>query len=385
MENNILTNKDYTCTKRFNAEMAHIFSNCWTFCGLVEDLQENNRYLTVVAGLASLVVLRDEQGELKAFHNFCRHRGMKLLDGQGRLSAKITCPYHDWTYDQSGKLKSLPKAKQEFEGLNKACLSLKRASVGIWRGMVWVHPDPNAVPVQQYFSGMGSHVAPYDVEALVEAKEALYEVTINANWKLVAENYIDHYHLAQLHAGTLHMYDHKKAEFGFVDEHVVFWEPLAQAYYENIDQHSPYPLLIDKNDKKMGAWVPLLFPNVGLAESESSWSVFHIMPLSVDQTKVVVRCKVKNCSSMTFIKQAAKSYTFWTSRVKAKSSQYEQSHALGSGDFMQEDIFVCEQLQQSLSNPWFEFGPSAKGGERLIRGFQQRVNAKLTQGGFNVR
>lgn len=369
--------KNYTEPEIFKIEQKKIFSNCWHFCGLVEDLIESNSYLTVQAGVNNLLVYRDQQGDLRAMHNICRHRGMRLLEGKGKLQKNITCPYHDWTYAQDGQLKSLPKQRQEFPDINKACLSLKRASVGIWRGMIWVHPDETAPSVIEYFASMEGRLAPYDVEQLIEADEYIVEEVIQANWKLIVENYIDHYHLAQLHSGTLNMYEHKRAEFGFAGEHFYFWEPLTQDYHRDIENNSPYPLLIDADEPNIGAWVPMLFPCIGLAETESSWSVFQIVPISVDKTKVIIRSKLKNCSSMQFYKQAFSSYSYWANKVKSKSKQHDQQHALGSADFMQEDIYVCEQLQKSLKSNYFEFGPSAVHGESPIRGFQQRVNNRM--------
>ena len=373
MNKNLLSAKDYTCEQIFTLEQQKVLSTTWHFCGLAEDISLPNDYLTVQAGLNNLLVYRDKQGELKALHNICRHRGMQLVEGKGKLKRTISCPYHDWTYNQSGELKSLPKQKQEFAGIDKTCLSLKQAQVGIWRGMIWAHPDANAMPVAEYFASMNQHLAPYDVESLIEVKDSVIEQVIHANWKLVVENYIDHYHLAQLHAGTLAMYNHKQAQFGFAGEHFYFWEPLTNDYQANIAKNAPYPMLMDKDDVRLGAWVPMLFPCVGLAETESSWSVFHIIPLAVNKTKVVIRNKVKNCSAMQFLKQSASSYNYWQRKVKGKYHSEDAAHPLASGDFIKEDVYVCEQLQKSLASPYFEFGPSANYSERPIREFQKRI------------
>lgn len=381
MNQNLFSAQDYTDEQIFALEQQKILSNTWHFCGLAEDLSQPNEYLTVQAGNNNLLVYRNEQGELSALHNICRHRGMQLVEGKGKLTRTISCPYHDWTYSQAGELKSMPKLKEDFEGVDKKCLSLKPAQVGIWRGMIWVHPDINAIALSEFFAPMDKHLAPYEVERLIETKDDVIEETINANWKLVVENYIDHYHLAQLHAGTLAMYDHQRAEFGFAGEHFYFWEPLTNDYRANIAKNSPYPMLMDKEDVRLGAWVPMLFPCIGLAETESSWSVFQIIPLAVNKTKVVIRSKVKDCSMMEYLKQASASYSYWQRKVKGKYQRLDETHALGSGDFMKEDIYVCEQLQKSLTSPYFEFGPSATHGELPIREFQKRVLSRLSAEG----
>ena len=369
---------DYTDSDVFEQEQKQILSNCWHFGGFIEELTNIGDYITVQAGLNNILVFRNDNGTLSAFHNICRHRGMRLLDGRGKLNNTIVCPYHDWTYSKTGGLQSLPKHKQEFAGLDKRCLSLKAANVGCWRGMIWVHPDSNVVSAEHYFADLTDRLAPYDIASLIEVKSERFERTIQANWKLVAENFIDHYHLAQLHAGTLNMYQHNRAEFGFFGEHFYFWEPLSKDYACALEQNAPYPLLLEANQKNLGVWAPMLFPCTGLVETESSWSVFQMVPLAVDQTKIIVRTKVKNCSTLAFVKQAARSFSYWQCQIKAKNERLGEQHPLASGDFMLEDIYVCEQLQKSLASPYMEFGPSASYGESPIREFHRLIKSKLS-------
>ena len=258
----------YTTQDWFDKEQEIIFSNTWRFAGLVEDLAEAGDYLTVQAGLNNIFIVKAKDGGLRAFHNICRHRGTQLLRTVGKAQKAITCPYHDWTYDLEGNLISVPEEKTEFKNIDKTCLGLKKASVDIWRGMLFVHPDPEAGDISDWFAGVEDYLGPHQVEDLVEYKEGATSELIKANWKIVVENYIDHYHLSHLHSGTLSMYDHKKAEFGFVGPHFTFWEPLSEDYEDDIDGKTPMPLIVPKD--QLGAWVPMLFPGLGLGESESS-------------------------------------------------------------------------------------------------------------------
>ena len=97
--------------------------------------------------------------------------------------------------------------------MDKICLH--KASVDIWRGMLWVHPKPDAESIIKWFEGCWEHLGPHNPNRLIEYPDTKYEKIINANWKIVAENYMDVYHLSHLHSNTLQMYDHAKAEFGF--------------------------------------------------------------------------------------------------------------------------------------------------------------------------
>lgn len=373
ISNNGLPIEAYTDPRFFALEQQHIFSNTWAFAGLVEDLAKPGDYLTVQAGLNNLLIIKDDNETLVAYHNRCRHRGTALLAGKGEHLKKLTCPYHDWTYNLSGELIALPKARNEFPDIRKDCLSLKPANVGVWRGMIWVHPNPNSISLLNWFGSLGKELGPHKVESLIEFKDSVVIEEINANWKVIVENYIDHYHLAQLHAGTLNMYNHKKAQFGFVGKHFKFWEPLTDDYQCNLLQNAASPLVYQPELKNIGVWVPMLFPGIGLAELESSWSVFHIIPVSPSKSRVIVRTKMRDCGALDYLKQSLSSAAFWGKKIKPKNSSYDQRHPLGSADFMQEDIYICEQLQKSFTSPQFEFGPSASFGEAPIREHQQLI------------
>lgn len=298
------------------------------------------------AGLNNLFIVMGRDRRLRAFHNICRHRGTQLLRAVGKTQKAITCPYHDWTYDLEGQLVSIPEEECEFGSVDKSCLGLKPASVDLWRGMLFVHPDPDAGSIMKWFGEVEPKLGPHKVEELVEYPEARKTYEVQANWKIVVENYIDVYHLAHLHSGTLSMYDHAKAEYGFVGPHFALWEPLAADYAEDLENKAATPLILPKD--QAGAWVPMLFPGIGLAESETDWSTFIITPLSPDRTQVENRTRLANVSG-------------WEKKIRPKYEGKADEDPMASGDFTAEDIYACEQQQKSLLSPYFEVGPASKG------------------------
>tara|TARA_B110000211_G_C14026125_1_gene529931 strand:- start:101 stop:1246 length:1146 start_codon:yes stop_codon:yes gene_type:complete len=377
MKNDGLPVNAYTDKKWFDLEMKHIFSKVWGFAGLKEDIAAPGDFITKQIGLNNYIIIMGRDRRLRAFHNMCRHKGTRLLQAQGNLKKSITCPYHDWTYDLEGSLIGIPHQEKEFPDLDKSCLGLKVASVDIWRGMIWLHPDENAQSISQWFSSIEDHLGPHQVEDLVELKEQSVSETINANWKIVVENYIDHYHLAQLHSGTLNMYDHSKAEFGFKGKHFAFWEPLEKSYAADLEKYTELPLIKPMPKEMLGVFVPMLFPGVGLSESESSWSVFHIIPISVNETRVEIRIKSMPTSGLSYWLKGSDSQKYWQKRIRPKYNDFDNQHPLGSADFMKEDIYVCEQQQKSFESPNFELGPSAEFGELPIREHQRVVMSYL--------
>lgn len=352
----------YTSKEWYDREQFSIFSRTWRYAGFMEDISEPGQCLTVQAGLNNIFIVMGRDHRLRAFHNICRHRGTQLIRAVGKSQKALTCPYHDWTYDLEGNLISVPEEQSEFRGLDKSCLGLKKASVDLWKSMLFVHPDPEAGSIMNWFGDIDTRIGPHIPEDLIEYKEARNTYEINANWKIVVENYIDVYHLSYLHSGSLHMYDHKKAEYGFVGPHYVFWEPPVPEYAKDQDKKLPAPRVIPKD--RNGAWVPMLFPGIGIGAAEDGWNVFIIEPLAPDRTRIINRSRIANASSWEFSRQAMRSGNFWANfglRGKyADNDALSDDDPMAGGDFTSEDIYACEQQQKSLYSPHYEVGPAAK-------------------------
>ena len=373
----ILPVEAYTSPAWYHREQERIFSRTWACAGFSDDIPAPGQYLSVQAGLNNLFVVMGRDERLRAFHNICRHRGTQLIRPAGKTASALRCPYHDWTYNLEGELIGVPRRREEFPDIDPSRLSLFPASVGVWRGMLWVHPEPDAPPVNEWFGGVEPDLGPHRVDELVERKQFRTEQIIAANWKIVVENFIDGYHLKHLHSGTLAMYDHDRIESRWHGPHFTFWEPLSADYARDPARQSSLPLIDHVPRERLGAWVPMLFPGIGLAETESTWSLFHITPLAPERTRVVTRTKVADVSSWEFAAQMLTSGWLW-SRPRGKFEGDPAEDPLASGDFMAEDKYACEQQQKSLGSPYFRPGPSSLHGEAPVRRHQQIVQEWLT-------
>ncbi|MDC1162320.1 aromatic ring-hydroxylating dioxygenase subunit alpha [Tenacibaculum sp.] len=385
----------YTSQEWFDLEMKTIFSTTWQFAGLVEDVANPGDYVSVQAGLNNIFIVKGRDNRLRAFHNMCRHRGTQLLRAVGKNQKAITCPYHDWTYNLEGKLISVPKKEEEFPDLcNKELhdcgLNLHEASVDIFKGMLFVHPDKNVSNIMEFFGDVESYLGPHIVEDLVEysenKNEPFYTKEIKANWKIIVENYIDHYHLAHLHEGTLNMYDHAKAEFGWEGPHYWFKEPLVQEYNNDAENASPQPLIKVNKSDNIHVFVPWLFPNIGITEGEAAWNTFHAIPLAPDRTLVVIRSKTEKVTDWELSKQYTKSTMSKIWQHYGNKGKYEGdiNDPMASGDFMEEDVYACQQQQKSLSSPMFSIGARAQKGEYAVMRFQEEVKKWMNANGANV-
>ena len=372
----------YTSAEWFDLEQRDIFSNTWAYAGFMEDVPGPGHYIAVQAGLNNIFIVMGRDRRLRAFHNICRHRGTQLIRAVGKTQKALTCPYHDWTYDLEGNLISVPDEHREFRDLDKSCLGLKKALVDVWKGMLFVHPDPNAGSIMEWFGAVDGKVGPHMPEELPEYSKARTSYEIGANWKIVVENYIDVYHLSHLHSNTLPMYDHARAEYGFEGPHYVFWEPPVAEFAENQDRKLAMPRVIPGD--MHGAWVPMLFPGIGIGALEDSWNCFVVTPLAPDRTRVETRTRVANASGWEFSKQAMRSAGFWSRMgIGGKYSGGDVSgdnDPMASGDFTAEDIYACEQQQKSLRSPWFEVGPASVG-EGPVIGHQKIVRQWVTGDG----
>ena len=363
----------YTSQDWFDREQHLIFSQTWQFAGFIEDLSDPGDYTTIQAGLNNILVLLDHHHQLRAFHNVCRHRGTQLLRAAGKRKQFLTCPYHDWTYNLEGELTAVPERKTQFPDLDLSHLCLHKAAVGTWRGMIFVHPDPQVDALEDWFDPVAAYLGPHQPETLVEYVEGRARHEIHANWKIIVENYIDGYHLAHLHAETLFMYDHRRQRTGFVDDHFHFYEPLAPDYLAGIEHNSPLPLIEPMPRDQMGAYVPMLFPNLGLSETESSWSTFYVIPVAPDRSIIEIRTKVMPASNWQHLAQNWKSWTYFKHRTGDKYRTADPKDPLASGDFMAEDIYVCEQQQRSFKSPYFSIGAIATDLEAAVYQYQRHI------------
>lgn len=372
----VLPIEAYTSPEWYNKEMELIFGKVWQFAGLIEDVDNPGDYITIQAGNDNILVVRGRDQRLRAFHNICRHRGTQLLRAVGKKQTAIVCPYHSWTYSLTGELVSVPDKEAQFPDLDMKQFCLHQAAVDIWRGMIFVHPNPNAEPLADYMKGVQEYLSPHHYpEKLVEAKSFRQDHIIEANWKIVAENYMDVYHLKQLHMNTLYMYDHDKASFRYVGPHYLFVEPVVDKYYRETQRYMPLKNIkgVDSTD----VYVPLFFPNIGIAESPTTWSIFHIQPLAPDKCKVTTRTKIEPMSVGDQLRNAGKYLRFFGMIGKRKKNA--NGDPMDSGDFMLEDIYACEQQQKSLKSKRFAVGPTAKVTESQVRQYQTIVKEYMQE------
>ena len=189
----------YTSPDFVEAELEHIFSKDWYCVGRADALSAAGDYVSAELAGQPIVVLRDREGTLRAMSNVCLHRMSTLLHGRGNAKT-IVCPYHAWTYNLDGKLRGAPAMTQN-EGFCKDHYKLPQVRCEEWLGWVFVGLDTDAAPVADQLSEVAEMISGYD---MANYSESFYEEHVwDTNWKVLAENFMESYHLPVCHAGTI--------------------------------------------------------------------------------------------------------------------------------------------------------------------------------------
>jgi len=179
-------------------EHDRIFLRSWQYVGHAGQAAEPGSYFTGMLGLAPVVVTRARDGELRAFLNVCRHRGFVVAEGAGRRET-LQCPYHAWTYGLDGRLRAAPRSERE-PGFDADELSLAALRLETWGPFVFANADPNATPLADALGPLPAQLAGLlDVDALAFRFRA--DFTLEANWKVACENFLECYHCAVAHPG----------------------------------------------------------------------------------------------------------------------------------------------------------------------------------------
>lgn len=189
----------YTSEDFVEAELKHVFSKDWYCVGRADALSKTGDYVTAELAGQPIVVLRDADHQLRAMSNVCLHRMSTLLQGRGNAKT-IVCPYHAWTYNLDGKLRGAPAMTQN-DAFCKDHYRLPQVRCEEWLGWVFVCLDPGAEPVSVQLAEVADMIAAYD---MTNYSESFYEEHVwDTNWKVLAENFMESYHLPVCHAGTI--------------------------------------------------------------------------------------------------------------------------------------------------------------------------------------
>ena len=208
-----LPSRYYTDPDIYAREMRAIHQRSWCYVGHICDVAEPGMYFTDTVGEQPVLVVKGQDGVIRAFFNICQHRGHGLLKGRGQLKTKgVSCPYHAWLYRLDGSLAAAPMTEQ-LKGFDKSEFNLKPIAISIAAGLIFINLDPDCVPLEVEMAGLGENISTFlpGLPDWVVAGRLHYG--IKANWKVVVDNFSEAYHIPVAHPQLSKVLEQEMVEF----------------------------------------------------------------------------------------------------------------------------------------------------------------------------
>jgi phenylpropionate dioxygenase-like ring-hydroxylating dioxygenase large terminal subunit len=189
----------YASNELYELEMSSLFPRSWLCVGRFDELQNPGDYVTFEIAGQPVVAILQPDGRIRTFANVCLHRSAPLLQGRGNTS-RLVCPYHAWSYDCQGQLLAAPfmDGARDFKPRGRR---LAEVRTEVWEGWVYVTLDPDIAPVAEQLLGLQKRLAIFDMgrQQQIFRKDEVWRT----NWKSLAENFMESYHLFRLHSTTV--------------------------------------------------------------------------------------------------------------------------------------------------------------------------------------
>jgi len=219
-------------------EMELMWPRVWQIACSVDHMARPGDWFEHRCGPYSVLIVRGDDSELRAFQNVCRHRGNTLCQGAGEGLAEIRCVFHSWSWSLAGELREVP-SRRGFGSLRNEDLPLLSASVGTWGPLVFVNLDPAAAPLEDWLEGVPGDI---DWVGIDEFRCGVTTTTpVSCNWKVVSEGFSESYHVQGLHPEMRPSFDEINAPQHFWNRHAVSYQTYGV----------PSPRLSDVTDREV--------------------------------------------------------------------------------------------------------------------------------------
>lgn len=202
---NGLPNAHYVDKAVFEEETQALLASQWAGLAVAADVPHPGDAVPIEFLGMPLLLIRDKEGEVRVFHNICRHRGMMLVDTPRRIEGAIRCPYHSWCYSTQGKLVSTPHVggpgQNTHPAIDRKELGLMQVRAHVWRDVVWVNLSGDAPDFETAMADIIHRWHEFDLPLYHGGHGSRFKLDIATNWKLAVENYSESYHLPWVHPG----------------------------------------------------------------------------------------------------------------------------------------------------------------------------------------
>ena len=330
----------YTDAKLFDIEMENIFGRTWVFLAHESEIPEPGDYKTTMVGKHPIVVTRNAGNEINALINRCRHRGPVVCRNELGNSKFFRCPYHAWTYDNSGKLIGVPMPQGYGETFKKEDHGLaKMPRLSVYQGFIFGSMAAIGKTLEEHLGGVTKFLDAYvavSPTGKVGVFQGYQKCVYNGNWKYQLENGVDPYHVGALHASAvtpeaMQIYQQGKGAVIAMDGH-------------GVTDHSDWgPMPVDAS--LSGGFNLVIFPNLIVLRSQ----IRTVRPIAVDRTEVLTSVvKLENVPDEVNLQ-------------RMRDQEFEFGAA---GSFFTDDLDIFERTQQGLNSSAVDWLVFSRGLER---------------------
>ena len=252
----------------YRLEQERIFARSWQYACHSAKVENPGDYVVTMAGETPIIVTRAHDGRLRGFVNACRHRLHPLATDDGHCSRLLQCPYHGWSYELDGSLRSAPRSQNE-SAFDLSSIHLVPVAVDTWDQWVFVNPDAEAVPLRELTKEISERTTPLNHDLQAYEFVVRYEYDMECNWKIWAENAIECYHCPTLHRSSF-----GKAYESGPEEYSIEW------WNDTIWHSAPIKWLPKNGDPKtlQGFRFAFLWPNSFFAADDYVGFVGAVVP-----------------------------------------------------------------------------------------------------------
>ncbi len=272
----------------FALESRRLFRRSWACVGRADEAPEPGDFRTYEVAGSGVIVVRGEDGALRAYHNVCRHRGTRILEAEsGSGLTVLQCPYHAWTYGLDGRLAGAPHM-DGAEDFDRREFGLHPVRAEVWRGFLFLNLDARSAPLSEYLGGFATRAAPYPLENLRLAHRVVYEIA--ANWKLVIQNANECYHCPGVHPQLVRLTPYRSGEEDLREGPVFggwmdFVEGACTLSPSGTTPRRTFPDLTPEDLRRVYYYI--LYPNNFLSLLPDYVTLDWFVPVSPDRTRLI--------------------------------------------------------------------------------------------------